>query len=186
MRLTDEELQRRREILCERSNVIKDYIRIMGVPYEARDDIFQDVCIIAYNHIASLKDMDKLNSWLYKITIREVGVTAKEKKRINERELHYTLEQWNREELSENLAEPEEIRLDLNKSFSDVEINDMVKSLKYPAPEILRLHFVEGFTLKEIGTILGIKSSTVRSIEARSYKKLKDMINEKRSGNHED
>ena len=62
----------------------------------------------------------------------------------------------------------------------------MVMSLKKPAPLIIRLRFVNGYTLKEIADILKMNYSTVRVMEYRALKKLKAMIIERGSERNAD
>ena len=60
--------------------------------------------------------------------------------------------------------------------FEDSALSELVEKLKSPAPEIIRLRFVEGFMLKEISEMLGLKYNTVKTIEYRAFKQLKQMI----------
>ena len=60
--------------------------------------------------------------------------------------------------------------------FDDSDLSELVEKLKYPAPQIIKLRFVDGFMLKEISQMLGLKYNTVKTIEYRAFKQLKQMI----------
>ena len=66
--------------------------------------------------------------------------------------------------------------------FEDSDIAELVEKLKYPAPEIIRLRFVDGFTLKEIAEMLKLNYNTVKTIEYRAFKQLKMMIENEGKG----
>lgn len=44
----------------------------MGVSHADTEDIFQDVCLILFNHLADMRDTTKISSWLISTTKREV------------------------------------------------------------------------------------------------------------------
>lgn len=53
---------------------------------------------------------------------------------------------------------------------------EKVLSLKGLGPEIIRLHYQQGYKLKEIASILKKKESTVRTIKRRALRELKEIL----------
>ncbi len=49
----------------------------MGVSHADTEDIFQDVCLVLFNHLAGVRDTTKLSSWLISTTKREVWRVAR-------------------------------------------------------------------------------------------------------------
>ncbi len=51
----------------------------MGLSQADAEDTFQDVCLILYNHLESIRDTTRLSGWLISTTRREVWRTARKK-----------------------------------------------------------------------------------------------------------
>ena len=123
-----------------------------------------------------------MNSWLYKITYRRTILFSKERKLLLEQEV------YGDEDIIEDIPDcsSREAWELCDSFFENDELADMVMSLKKPAPLIIRLRFVNGYTLKEIADILKMNYSTVRVMEYRALKKLKAMIIERGSEGNAD
>ena len=178
MTLPSKELEERREILCEQLGLVKDALCFFRVPEKYKDDLIQEIFIIAYRNIDKIDDMTKLNSWLYKISYRKMLSYMQKQRILNEREVLYSPEEWEREEFGE--SEAILVWDIIDGFFDDGELSELVEQLKYPAPQIIRLRFVEGFRLKEISEMLGLNYNTVKTIEYRAFKRLKQMIENER------
>lgn len=53
--------------------------RRMGLSQADAEDVFQDVCIILFNHLESVRDTARLSGWLIATTRREVWKAARKK-----------------------------------------------------------------------------------------------------------
>lgn len=53
--------------------------RRMGLPQSDTEDIFQDVCLILFHHLANVRDAKRLSGWLISTTRREVWRVARKK-----------------------------------------------------------------------------------------------------------
>ena len=51
----------------------------MGVSQADTEDIFQDVCLILFSHLADVRDTARLSSWIISTTKREVWKTSRKK-----------------------------------------------------------------------------------------------------------
>lgn len=182
MKLSEKELEERIDRLCAQYSLIKDLVVIFGVPAEHRDDLIQDILVIAYKNLHSLREVEKMNSWLYKIAYRQTLLFSKERKLLLEREV------YGDENMIEDIPDcSSKTAWEMcDGFFEDEEISDLVMRLKPPAPYIIKLRFVDGYTLKEIAEILDMKYNTVKVIEHRAFKKLKAMIIEGGNGKNAD
>ncbi len=169
--ITEKEREERIDLLCEKYSLVKDLVAIFGVPEEYREDLVQDIMVSAYRNIHELREIEKLNSWLYKIAYRSAIFFSKERKLRLEREVYNDV-------LIEDIPDSSSREAwELCDGFlEDEDLADMVASLKPPAPIIIRLRFGDGYSLKEIAEILNMNYSTVKVIEHRAFKQLKAMI----------
>lgn len=172
MTISEEELKLRREILCSKLSIVRSMLSFFGVPSQYQDDLIQEIYIIAYRHVGKVEDMSKLNSWLYKVSYRKTLAFMGKQREINEKEILCSPEEWEKEKFN-CTADVWNI---IDGYFNDGEICGMVAKLKWPAPQIIKLRFVDGFTLKEIAQMMGLKYNTVKTIEYRAFKQLKCMV----------
>ncbi len=179
-KLSDEELAERVEILCENYGNVEYLVKVFNVPKNDREDVVQEIFVLAYRNIGQLKDMDCLDSWLYKIAYRYVLGIRRKYEIKEEAEFYYEDYPIELEDLSSS-KETWEI---MDNDFTDETLVELINSLKPPAPEILRLRFKMGFTLKEIAVILDMNYNSVKTIESRALKRLRDKI-EQRGKNDE-
>lgn len=174
-KLSDEELARRVEILCENYGNVEDLVRIFNVPRNDREDVVQEIFVLAYRNIGQLRDMECLDSWLYKIAYRYVLGIRKKYEIKEEAEFYY--EDYPME--LEDLSSSKDAWHIMDSGFTDDTLVELINSLKPPAPEILRLRFKMGFTLKEIAVILNMNYNSVKTVESRALKRLRDKIEQR-------
>lgn len=176
MKLSDDELQKRCDRLCEKYLLVHGFATNLGVPDSYRDDLIQEIFVAAYLNIHKLKNMDSLEPWLYKISYRKMIYFSKQHRLRLEREFSYG---DCYKELETDRKSNKLLWNTMDNGLSDEELCDMVSSLKPPAPYIIKLRFEMGFNLKEISDILDLNYNTVKTIEYRALKKLKVMIEER-------
>lgn len=183
MKLSEVELLRRREKLSSFYGEIKKIVVSVSTPKEDVEDLVQEIFIEAYNHIADVKDMDKLRPWIYKIAYRKlIRVSEKRRKRYN-CEQAFAPEDW--EFIGFLDEEKDKVFFVEHRRITDEDLFEMVQVLKAPAPEILTLRFAKGYTLKEISEMMGINYNTMKTIERRALQKLKKMIMERSDSDDE-
>lgn len=172
VKITEEERSFRTAVLCEKLDRVRKFAAICGVPPEHQADVVQDAMVDAYLHLDQLRDMERFDGWLFRITKRRAGRFFVEQKKRMEREIN--LEEWLERQADEPSAyqawKAAEQRID------DEQLRNMVESLRPPAPTIIRMRFEMGFRLKEIAEMLELNYNTVKTIENRAFKKLKAMI----------
>lgn len=125
------------------------------------EDCISECVLIAFEKIGTLKKASAFKSWLFKILYNCCNKALTEKIRSRE-----TVE------LSEvrDLSSCEE---DLGEKLS---LKNALSKLTEEERTIIVLRYSAGYTSKEIGKMLGMKDSTVRSKLMRSTDKLRDML----------
>ncbi len=169
------ELEKRRELLCEKYDQIVGLTIHFGIEFKDVEDAVQEIFVVAYTHLHQLNDIENFDSWLYKIARRYTSRMHKSNRRRTTNELCYD-DCAEKVETETAYIQPMK---DLSENFSDDDICDMVASLEPPAPEIIRLRYVTGLTLKEIAKLMGLNYNTVKTLEFRARNKLRKMILER-------
>jgi RNA polymerase sigma-70 factor, ECF subfamily len=130
---------------------------------QSADDVLQETFLKIHTRIATLRDKEKLQSWMYQIARNTIA--------------DYYRQQKATVELSEALHMPEE------PVFEDEVIGDLIPSVKamvesLPAiyREALILTEYEGLTQRELAQRLGLSLSGAKSRVQRAREKLKAML----------
>lgn len=171
-----EDIDVRIAMLCERYDLIKATVATFQIPHHYKDDLIQDIFIKAYLNLDKLRDTGCMDKWLYTIAGRTMIAFAKKYNLKFIRELYYTSEEGELEFEDTSSKAVWEIVED---QFTNEEIRKMVMSLKPPAPQIIHLRYMLDLKLKDIADMLGMNYNTVKTIERRALKKLKEMMNKK-------
>lgn len=184
MKLSEEELRKRKGALAACYGEVRKIVFSVGAREEDVDDLVQEIMIEAYRHIEEVKNMECLNSWLYKIAKRKLIRFAVKRKKILDNEKPLSQEEC---EGKGALAEmSEKVFVVAHREITDEELYQMVERLKPPGSKIIDLHFAKGYTLKEISVMMGINYNTVKTIQRRTLAKLKKMILERGLSGDED
>ena len=128
------------------------------------EDILQDVFLKIHQQIESLKDVKKLESWVYQITRHAIIDSYRSKK------LTITLEE------PEVLQLPEELPDDDIVSELFPSIRAMVNSLSPQDRQALILTEYQGLTQKELSKRLNISFSGAKSRVQRARQRLKQLL----------
>jgi len=135
------------------------------------EEIFQNTMVQALQGLHSLKENEKMKSWLFSIAKTEA------KRFYSKNKKH---EQFENVEISELDWSNEIDYKDFTKVIEDkIFILSFMDRLTEEEYQIFILHFVYDMTLKEISDILHINNNTVRTIYFRGLKKCRKMIAER-------
>lgn len=142
---------------------LKQFI-LKRIPDEQNaEDILQDVFLKIHAHIGTLRDEDKLQSWMYQIARNAIA--------DHYREQRFTVE------LPESLLLAEEPLVDDDVVKELIpSIKAMVASLPDEYRQALILTEYEGLTQRELAERLGLSISGAKSRVQRARTKLKDML----------
>ncbi len=127
------------------------------------DDLLQEVFVRVHQNMSTLKDSEKLESWLYQIT-RNVIID------------HYRSRR-NHTELPETLVDPQDIFIEAD---AVAELSGsmiaMVNELPSPYREALLMTEYEGLTQQDLANKMGISLSGAKSRVQRARQKIKDSL----------
>lgn len=126
----------------------------------AEDCVSEAVCL-AYENLPQLRKNEAFKSWMFRI----LHNCCKKAQRIK-------YFQNGNVELS-SVAELSEPIKDINEKLS---LENALKRLSDEEKEIIILYYASGYNSKEIGKILGLKDSTVRSKISRATAKIREML----------
>ena len=130
---------------------------------QSADDVLQETFLKIHTHIATLRDEEKLQSWMYQIARNAIA--------------DYYREQKATVELPRLLLAPEEPVFE-NEVIRDLipSVKAMVESLPDTYREALILTEYEGLTQRELADRLGLSLSSAKSRVQRAREKLKTML----------
>lgn len=125
------------------------------------EDCVSEAVLLAFQKITSLKNADAFRSWMFKI-LRNCCYKALNDKKKNLNNVDYSS--------LHNIRSEDE---DLN---AEISLVNALALLDPAEREIIVLHYSSGYSSKEIGKILGMKDSTVRSKMSRATDKLRQIL----------
>lgn len=128
-------------------------------------DIVQDSIVKALKYQRTLKDINHLNAWFYKILINTAKTYLKKQNR------YIAVE-------DESLESYEPPTYD---TYTNFELEEALDHLSYKEKTIIALRYFNQFELKEIATITDQNLSTVKSTLYRTLKKLKILLEKEES-----
>lgn len=130
------------------------------------EDILQDVFIRIHERLDSVREMDKLESWMYQIARNSIADYYRARRRL------VPLNEYQEEKnphLDEFAGE------DVTKTLLP-DIREIVLALPEPYREALILTEYQGLTQKEMAERLGISLSGAKSRVQRARQKVKDIL----------
>ncbi len=149
-----------------------------GIPEEDIEDLSHEVFVAAFVHIDKLKDETKLGAWVRGIArnkARKYWDEAKRKRSfsLDSEEGKAALEAARRGRgCAENGMQYEVLAAEETLRSAGNALMRMNKK----ALEIILLHDIKGYSLREVSEIEGIKYATVRTVYSRAKKKMREMI----------
>lgn len=129
------------------------------------EDAVSEAVMNAYEHIASLRSEESFRSWIFTIL---VNVCRKRLKKQARQTVKEDAAFFEREEETEPGKSPEyELSMDLKKAFSVLSEEERA---------VIGLSVFSGYRSEEIGRMLGLKDSTVRSKKKRALRKMEILL----------
>ncbi|MBA3779206.1 MAG: RNA polymerase sigma factor [Chloroflexi bacterium] len=115
------------------------------------DDAVQDVYLLARTRLHQLNDERTLDAWLNRIAVNVCFTYHRRRKRL--------------------AANVPEGAVDRARS-RDLDLRDLIEALPPRDRTVLVLHYGHGYALHEVGQLLGLSHTNVRSIIARTRQRL--------------
>ncbi|GAC1453585.1 MAG: RNA polymerase sigma factor SigZ [Ktedonobacteraceae bacterium] len=144
---------------------LQHFIRKRVPDETTTEDILQEVFLKIHQHIETLKDTKKLESWVYQITRNAIIDFYRKKEKLLE-----TLDVPELAGMTEDLPD-DDIVTELFPS-----VRAMVKNLPEQDRQAIVLTEYQGLTQKEFGERLGLSFSGAKSRVQRAREKLKQML----------
>ena len=145
-------------------DILNFHYRLVGNRFEA-EDLAQETFLKAYNKLESLKEKNKIKSWLYSIA-RNVTIDFFRKNKNRSIPLDSViLENYAR-------ATAVDYREDVMKSEISIEMQKCLLQLSESDQMIVKLLYYEGFSYKEICDLMDINQNTLKSRLHRARKVL--------------
>jgi RNA polymerase sigma-70 factor, ECF subfamily len=130
---------------------LRPYVTLMIGDADARDDVLQEVLLLLYRKLGTLRDPRAFGGWARRIASREI-FRALRRLRHHERIT---------EELDPELAAvPSEMVADPGLL---ARLPDLLEQVSPASRAVLALHYLDGLTLDEIAAILDLPVGTVKS-----------------------
>ena len=126
----------------------------------AEDCVSEAVCL-AFESIPDLKKDEAFKSWMFKI-LHNCCKNAQKIKYLHQNEVE--------------LSEVQNLSSDEKDHSENISLMNALKKLSGEERDIVILYYAQGYNSKEIGEILGLKDSTVRSKINRATEKLREML----------
>ena len=148
----------------EYHNKLLDFIQKRITDSVMSEDILQDVFVKILSKIHTLKDISKLQSWLYRITRNAITDHYRQKKKVSDIPEHISDIQFEGE----------------NKLMKEAEewVKVLIKSLPDKYREAIELSEIKGISQKDIANQLHIPYPTIRSRVQRGRNMLKEKLTE--------
>ena len=143
---------------------LQQFIRRRVFDEDTAEDILQDVFLKIHQHMDALKDVRKLEGWIYQITRNAINDVYRSRRHET------TLE------AAEALELPEELPDDDIVSELLPSVRAMVRNLPELDRQALVLTEYQGLTQKELAERLGLSLSGAKSRVQRAHEKLRQQL----------
>ncbi|HEX2765474.1 MAG TPA: RNA polymerase sigma factor [Candidatus Limnocylindria bacterium] len=155
-----EDQRQRLHVLDERFEELRP--RLVGICRSVAGDVAEDAVHDAYLYarrsIDQLRDLEALDAWLTTIALRQCITGHRRARRLRDR-------------LADLLPRA-------SSGMPDLGLRELVERLPMRARAVLVLHHGYGYSLAEVADILGLTHTNVRSIAARSRRRLLEQARE--------
>jgi len=154
-----------REVWDEAASELSRLVRAMGIERDRVEDVLQDVYVTAWQKSPGDADRTELRRWLFKITVNRCNLEHRRKKRW--RSMVKTVARLSTVSPTENEAEESASRKEEREL-----VHQALGALEPHLRSVLVLRYFLELDSKEIGLMLAIPDSTVRSQLCSGRKRL--------------
>lgn len=149
------------------------------VPKEDREDLLHEVFITALKSLHQLKNPDRIENWIWRITENTIKKFYWKVWNRNKVEISCSAEDWNDTILTTiSLTEPDQISEAVERINQKEMLAAAMKRLEPQEVTVLYLHYGLDRRLIDISEAQRINYSTVKSIHIRALKKLREALEE--------
>lgn len=128
------------------------------------NDIVQESFIRIFDQLKNYEDQGNLAGWIHRITVNTALQQYRKQQTRKTHQMAYGAE-FNEDSINDSIA-----TMDLDALL------EKIQSLPHGFRVVFNLYAVEGYTHKEIGSMLGISDGTSKSQYSRAKKQLQEML----------
>lgn len=173
------EINEKAVLLSEHYGQINKILLAHGVPAEDREDLLHEVFIAAYKSLGTLRETEKMGSWLWKIAENAVRKYYRKRRRIGEWEIFlFDEEPETADVLGREPAELDQIADSIERMDQRNLLLPALKKLSRDEESLLKLYYGLGYSLVEIAEAQGKNYSSVKSMHIRALRKLRRIVEE--------
>lgn len=172
------DIKEKEALLCSKYDNINRLLAIYNVHRQDREDLLHNIFVNALRALERLRDAEKMDSWLWKITRNEInrywrGV-------IKKREMVSSIdaEDFNLQLVYGADASSHKLEGEIERLANREELVEALHKLSEKTLILFRLYYFEGYKLREIAQITGDSESAVKSRHQRGLVKLKSILEE--------
>jgi RNA polymerase sigma-70 factor, ECF subfamily len=167
--------------------IVKKYKKVVfGHAYnflrnkEEAEDTAQEVFIAVYKSLAGFRGDSKLSTWIYRITINTCKNRLKQMQRLRSQTADESYEENQEEKTSmvDNLKEKEEKEPDRSYASDETKklIYKRIDELTEEQRRVIMMRDVDGLSYEEIGQVLKLSVSAVKSKLFRARENLREKL----------
>ncbi|WP_256131734.1 RNA polymerase sigma factor [Anaerovorax odorimutans] len=179
------DIKEKEALLCSKYNSINRLLAIHNVERQDREDLLHEIFIKALRKLGQLRDVEKMDAWLWSITRNEVNrywrdiMKNREMVKSLDAETSYSLAAEIDDDHYRALAE------ELEHFCERSELTAALRKLNEKTLILFRLYYFEGYKLKEVAQITGDSESAVKSRHKRGLESLREILSEMREKDKE-
>jgi RNA polymerase sigma-70 factor (ECF subfamily) len=144
------------------SGRLRSFVRARVSDEDEAEDLLQEVFLRIHSHLDTLRDVGRLESWVYQIARNTV--------------IDHYRSRRSTVELPDMLGSCEDLEEDDLVSRLAADVREMTEALPEPYRQALMLTAYEGLSQKELARRLGLSYSGAKSRVQRAREKVRDML----------
>ncbi|MCI9596974.1 MAG: sigma-70 family RNA polymerase sigma factor [Firmicutes bacterium] len=170
------DIKEKEVLLCTKYDDINRLLIIQNVPRQDRDDLLQDIFINALRSLRKLRDPEKMDAWLWKITRNELSRYWRGSIRSRDLVRSTDTEDFEAQMPYIDDAHYRGLEEEIDQVACREELRRALSRLPEKTLVVFRLYYFEGYKLKEISQITGENISTIKSRHARGLAHLRQLL----------
>lgn len=164
-----DDMDRLKEELFKSCQDVQKFIYTLTTDKYAKEEIFQNTLMRAYENLDKLRNSDRLISWLFEIVKTETARHYKKEKKWNQFK-EVVFDEVSVDDYEEDVAELLEGLEDKSK------IVDCLKQLRPEYEGVIRAHYLYHISLVDLAKIWDINYNTLKTFHRRALKELRALF----------
>lgn len=174
--MQDLDIKEKEALLCSKYDNINRLLIINNVRAQDREDLLHDIFVNALRSLKKLREPDKMDAWLWKITRNEIKRYWRNA--IKNREMVRSMDTDDFEAQMPHINDANYRRLEeeIDRVIDRQELRRALNRLSEKTLILFRLYYFEGYKLREISQITGENEGTIKSRHSRGLARLRQIL----------